>query len=47
MARRTAADARRDRALARLGFRVLRLPAALVLSQPEEAVARVLKALQP
>ena len=46
-ASRTAADARRDRALARLGFRVLRLPAALVLSQPEEAVARVLKALQP
>ncbi len=45
-ARRTAADARRDRALARLGFRVLRLPAALVLSQPEEAVARVRRALR-
>ncbi len=44
-ASRAAADARRDRALVRLGYRVLRLPAALVLSQPAEAVARVREAL--
>ena len=42
---RAAADARRDRALVRLGYRVLRLPAALVLSRPAEAVARVRAAL--
>jgi very-short-patch-repair endonuclease len=40
-ARRRAADARRDRALARLGYRVLRLAAALVLARPLEALARV------
>jgi very-short-patch-repair endonuclease len=39
-ARRAAADARPDRALARLGWRV-RLPALLVLQQQLEAVARV------
>jgi len=43
--RRAAADARRDRALARLGWRVERLPAALVLQQPFEAVALVRAAL--
>jgi very-short-patch-repair endonuclease len=40
-ARRCMADARRDRALARLGYRVLRLEAALVLERPLEALARV------
>jgi very-short-patch-repair endonuclease len=43
--RRRAADARRDRALARRGYRVLRLEADLVLRQPEEAVARIRAAL--
>jgi len=42
---RAAADARRDRALVRLGYRVLRLPVALVLSQPAEALARVRETL--
>ena len=44
-ARRGAADARRDRALARLGWRVLRLPVALVLQRPLEALALVREAL--
>jgi very-short-patch-repair endonuclease len=44
-ARRSAADARRDRALARMGYRVLRLPAELVESQLGEAIARVQAAL--
>jgi very-short-patch-repair endonuclease len=44
-ARRGVADARRDRALARLGWRVVRVPAALVIEQPLEAVARVREAL--
>jgi len=44
-ARRAAADARRDRALARLGWRVVRLPAALVLRQPLAAVGLVRLAL--
>ena len=44
-ARRRAADARRDRVLARLGYRVLRLEAELVLTRPEEAVARIVAAL--
>jgi very-short-patch-repair endonuclease len=44
-AERRAADARRDRALGRLGYRVLRLEAALVLDQPLEARARVREAL--
>ena len=39
--RRDAADARRDRVLVRAGYRVLRLDAALVLSDVEAAVARV------
>jgi very-short-patch-repair endonuclease len=42
---RRAADARRDRALARLGYRVLRLEVALVLERPLEACARVREAL--
>lgn len=44
-ARRAGADARRDRALAQLGWRVVRVPAKLVLKQPEEAVALVRQAL--
>lgn len=36
----------RDRALAREGWRVLRLPAALVLRAPAEAVATVRAALR-
>jgi very-short-patch-repair endonuclease len=44
-ARRRAADARRDRVLRRLGYRVLRLEAQLVLERPEEAVALVVAAL--
>ena len=39
------ADARRDRKLARLGYRVLRLPAALVRSNVAAAVARIVAAL--
>jgi very-short-patch-repair endonuclease len=42
---RRVADARRDRELARLGYRVLRLPAALVASQPSQALALVAAAL--
>jgi very-short-patch-repair endonuclease len=44
-ARRRALDARRDRALGRLGYRVLRLEAQLVEQRLEEAVARVRAAL--
>jgi very-short-patch-repair endonuclease len=43
--RRRVVDARRDRNLARLGYRVLRLPAALVMAQPTEALALVVAAL--
>ncbi len=42
---RAAADARRDRKLARLGWRVLRLEAELVPRQPEAALLRVREAL--
>ncbi|MBI3202446.1 MAG: DUF559 domain-containing protein [Myxococcales bacterium] len=42
---RGARDARRDRKLARLGWRVLRLEAELVLRQPEVALALVREAL--
>ncbi len=42
---RRAADARRDRNLARLGYRVLRLPAELVRGNLAEAVERVRTAL--
>jgi very-short-patch-repair endonuclease len=44
-ARRRAADARRDRVPRRLGYRVLRLKAEVVLARPEEAVARIIAAL--
>ena len=44
-ARRRAADARRDRVLARLGYRVLRLDAELVMHNLPEAVARIRAAL--
>jgi len=43
---RKAADARRDRKLARLGYRVLRLDAGLVERDVEEAVRRVREALR-
>jgi len=39
------ADGRRDHNLARLGYRVLRLPAELVRRNPAEAAARILAAL--
>jgi very-short-patch-repair endonuclease len=45
-ARRVVADERRDRVLRRLGYRVLRLPAALVLSAPAEAFALVAALLE-
>jgi crossover junction endodeoxyribonuclease RuvC len=45
-AQRRAADARRDRALQRLGYRVLRLEAALVTHRVEEAVAQIRAALR-
>jgi very-short-patch-repair endonuclease len=44
-ARRCAADARRDRKLARLGYRVVRVEAKLVLRDVAAAVARVRAAL--
>jgi hypothetical protein len=44
-ARRRAADARRDRALARFGYRVLRLEAPRVLTRPLRALAQVREAL--
>ncbi|MBK7579038.1 MAG: DUF559 domain-containing protein [Myxococcales bacterium] len=44
-AARGAADARRDRKLARLGWRVLRLEAELVLRAPDVALALVREAL--
>jgi very-short-patch-repair endonuclease len=44
--RRARADARRDRKLARLGYRVLRIPAALVQQRLGEAVALVRVALE-
>ena len=45
-ARRLRADARRDRALGKLGWRVLRLPAELVQHRLEDAVATVRAALE-
>lgn len=42
---RARSDARRDRVLARLGYRVLRLEAGLVLREPALAVARIQAAL--
>jgi very-short-patch-repair endonuclease len=41
------ADARRDRKLARLGYRVLRLESALVRNHLSDAVARIYAALSP
>ncbi len=45
-ARQRSADARRDRALGRLGYRVLRLDADLVVKQLPEALRRVREALE-
>jgi very-short-patch-repair endonuclease len=42
---REAADARRDRLLGRMGYRVLRLPAQLVLERLHEALERIRQAL--
>ena len=42
-----AADARRDRKLARMGYRVLRLDADLVRTELAQAVARIRDALAP
>jgi very-short-patch-repair endonuclease len=44
-ARRRGADARRDAKLRRLGYRVLRLPAALVMNDLKAAVELVREAL--
>ncbi len=44
-ARRVAADARRDRALARLGYRVVRVPAVVVIREPLVAVELVRAAI--
>jgi very-short-patch-repair endonuclease len=44
-ARRAVADARRERVLRRLGYRVLRLDADLVIARLAEAVERVREAL--
>jgi hypothetical protein len=41
-----ARGARRESALGRLGYRVLRLDAELVLEHPEEAVARIRAVLE-
>jgi very-short-patch-repair endonuclease len=43
---RHAADARRDRDLGRLGYRVLRIPAKLILSHREAAVALVIEGVR-
>jgi very-short-patch-repair endonuclease len=45
-ATRRRADARRDRELARLAWRVLRLPVALVEKDIEEAVAAIVRSLE-
>jgi very-short-patch-repair endonuclease len=45
-ARRSQADARRDRVLQRLGYRVLRLEAKLVMQQPAVAAACIRAVLQ-
>jgi leucyl-tRNA synthetase len=44
-ARRQRSDARRDKRLERAGYRVLRLPAELVLGNPSQAVEQVRAAL--
>ncbi|HXX67998.1 MAG TPA: DUF559 domain-containing protein [Polyangiaceae bacterium] len=43
---RQKADARRERALARAGYRVLRIDAELVMGDLDEAVARVRRAIE-
>ncbi|HEY8942925.1 MAG TPA: DUF559 domain-containing protein [Polyangiaceae bacterium] len=43
---RRSADARRDRKLARLGYRTLRLPAALVETNLQSALSRIRSALR-
>src|SRR5512145_231759 len=43
--RRIAADERRDRKLTRMGYRILRLDAALVMREPQVAVARIREAI--
>ena len=43
--RQSSADARRDRALGRLGYRVLHLPAEMVMRQLPQAVALITAAL--
>jgi very-short-patch-repair endonuclease len=43
--RRVAADERRDRKLARLGYRILHLDAALVMREPLVAVERIREAI--
>jgi adenine-specific DNA-methyltransferase len=45
-ARRQQADARRDAALRRLGYRVLRLHAEVVEQEPAQALALVRRALE-
>jgi very-short-patch-repair endonuclease len=45
--RRRAADARRDRALQRLGYRVLRLDAALVSQRIQDAIAQIRAVFNP
>jgi len=42
---RASADARKDRVLRRLGYRVLRIQAKLVFQQPELVLARIRQAL--
>jgi very-short-patch-repair endonuclease len=46
-AQRVQADARRDHHLRRLGYRVIRIPASLVMTDPSLAAARVASALNP
>jgi very-short-patch-repair endonuclease len=43
--RRAAADERRDRNLTRLGYRILRLDAALVMREPQVELARIREAI--
>lgn len=42
---RACSDSRRDRVLAKLGYRILRLEASFVLEQPAAALARIAAAL--
>jgi len=45
-AQRVKADAKRDEALRRMGYRVVRLDAELVMRQPEAAIAHVAAAIE-